>query len=164
MPDAFRLISEYFWLACLAVTWFNARRAGNALDRFAELSDDQRQEAKGIVRRFALLATLPWLIVGAGQILGSTPSIWAYFRPQDGNPFVIAWLALVTLLNCALSGWLLLGGGARKVVDLKLAQALGKRHRKPPAVWLVKAYAVGVLAVVPLWIWGVIAMNAPIPR
>jgi hypothetical protein len=63
-----------------------------------------------------------------------------------------------------LSGWLLLGGGARKVVDLKLAQALGKRHRKPPAVWLVKAYAVGVLAVVPLWIWGVIAMNAPIPR
>jgi nitrate reductase NapE component len=162
MPEPFRLISEYFWIACLGVTWFNAERAKRRVTERG-LPDDQMREAEVYIRRFALLASLPWIVVGVGQVAGSTPTIWYYFRPQDGNPFVLAWLVLVALLNGALSAWILLGGGARKIVQLGLADVFGRRRLKSPSVLVVKLYAVLSVAIIPAWIWGVLTMNPTIP-
>lgn len=164
MTLPFRLISEYFWLICLGVTWLNDRRANKQLGLLGGPSDARLHEARKYIRSFSVLSSLPWIVVGFGQVLGFTPSIWYYFRPQDGNPFVVAWLVLIVLLTFSVCGWLLLGGGARKVVDLKLVEAFGKSRRGSPTVLAVKLYAVLSLAVIPLWIWGVLTMNAPIPK
>lgn len=164
MPLPFRLISQYFWLICLGVTWLNDRRANARLASMGGLSNASRQEATTCIRWFSVLSSLPWLVVGLGQILGATPTVWDYFRPQDGNPFVLSWLALIVLLAYSISGWILFGGGARKVVDLKLVEAFGRHRFVPPTVLAVKCYAVLSMAIAPVWIWGVQRMDAPLSK
>src|ERR1700749_3021869 len=97
----FDLIGHWFWVACLAINVVNYRRAsGLARQKFA--ADPQHAAtAERLLRRFAALAAVPWLVMGAGVLFGGVPGVWNYFRPQDGDPFVIAWIASAFLLSVA---------------------------------------------------------------
>jgi hypothetical protein len=75
MSLPFRLISEYFWLVCLGVTWLNSRRADKELVLLGGLSDARLHEARVYIRLFAVLGGLPWIVVGFGQVLGFTLSL-----------------------------------------------------------------------------------------
>jgi hypothetical protein len=162
MPAFFRLISEYFWLVALAFGAFNYRRARGT--QMAAASGDQASESEVYLKRFALGANLPWVIMGLGQISGYTPMVWYYFRPQDGNPFVIAWLAVVLIMTCAYSWWVLFAGGAQKVRDLNLMAALGNRSSRPQSLLTIKLFAAFGPLFFPVWVYLVVHVNAPLPK
>src|SRR5690349_2572824 len=125
--DPFHLLSQYFWVVCLAMSAFNyfaARRQAAASSAF---NVSQNEEAARYFRWFSLAAAAPWIVMGLGQLSGFTPTVWYYFRPQDLNPFVIAWLACIFLLALIYAVWVLLLGGARKVHELQLLSAVGMR-------------------------------------
>jgi len=111
-PQVFRLMSTWFWALALIMGGINdaigSRRSVPMLDAPA------RARRAAYLRRIAIGGHLPWLIIGAGQLLGSTPTVWSYFRPQDANPFVIDWLAGYFELAGVSAGWILLGLGAQK--------------------------------------------------
>lgn len=160
-PLFFRLMSTWFWAIALAMGCVNyiigSRRAMPTLDEAA------RAERRSYLRRIAIGMNLPWLIMGAGQLSGATPTVWSYFRPQDGNLFVIAWLVAYFLLACLSAAWVLLGGGAQKVVDLRLMEGLRRGGGTPSVRW-VRIYAVLGLVMLPFWVFMVVHMNAPVPR
>jgi hypothetical protein len=79
--------------------------------------------------------------MGAGQITGATPTVWHYFRPQDGSAYVLVWLGTVFVLSCVFAWWVFLASGARKVVELNLMAALGQHGSKPPPENMVKLFA-----------------------
>ncbi|HVK56448.1 MAG TPA: hypothetical protein VM532_15655 [Burkholderiales bacterium] len=158
MPPFFRLLSEYFWLIALSFSAFNYRKARGAI------ATSQASKGAIYLQRFALCASLPWVVMGLGQILGFTPTIWHYFRPQDGNPFVIAWLAVILVLTCAYAWWVLFAGGAQKVRDLNLMAALGQHSSKPPSLLFVKLFAAFGPLFFPLWLYMVVSMNVPLPK
>jgi len=161
MPDFFHFISKYFWAVALAFSAFNfwiAERSALKAD-----SPESTAEARIYRRRFAITAALPWAIMGLGQSFGSTPTVWHYFRPQDGNVFVIAWLGVAFILACGFAWWVFVGDGAKKVVKYSLLSAVGQRSGKPPSIGTVKLFAAIGVAVVPLWVAGVISMNVQLP-
>lgn len=95
---------------------------------------------------------------------GYTPTVWHYFRPQDGNPFVIAWLTVVLLTTCAYAWWVLFAGGAQKVRDLNLMAAVGQHRSKPQSLLSIKLFAAFGPLFFPIWLYLVVSMNAPLPK
>ena len=162
MPDLFYFISEYFWAIVLAFSAFNYWKADKGA--MAAVPNANAEEARTYLRNFAVAGALPWVIMGVGQVAGATPTVWHYFRPQDGNVFVLAWLAAVFMLSCAFACWVFLANGAKKVVEYNLMAVVGQHRAKPPSEMMVKFFAVLVVLMFPIWVYGVIVMNAPIPR
>ncbi len=162
MPIYFRLLSEYFWLIVLGFAVFNYRKARGAI--LTSEPTGQVGEAEIYLKRFVLYANLPWVVMGLGQILGYTPTVWYYFRPQDGNPFVIAWLAVAFVTSCAYAWWVLFAGGAQKVRDLKLMAFFGQRSSKPQSLLSIKLLAAIGPLFFPVWVYMVVSMNAPLPK
>lgn len=161
--NPFGLIGHWFWIVFLLVGLANYRRASaQARERFA--ADPQRAEhAQRLLRQFALLMALPWLLMGAGIVVGGVPDIWHYFRPQDGHPWVLAWFATVAALQLAFTVWVFVSDGATTMVDYGLTGLLGNR-RSPATARGIRWIAAGGPLFMALWLWLVVTMNAPLPH
>ena len=90
-PPFFR----HAWLMFVAVTVANAlilkfRSRGYIRER-PELAAGYTRLFRGVL----FWGNLPWLVMGIGIELGGVPGIFSYFRPRDGNPYVLAWFAAV---------------------------------------------------------------------
>lgn len=162
MPDFFRLINEYFWVIALGFALFNFWKADR--DTTGAVGPDKARQARSYLRNFALASALPWVIMGAGQITGATPTVWHYFRPQDGNVFVLVWLATVFALSCAFACWVFLASGAKKVVEFNLMAVLGQHGDKPPSENMIKFFAALGVLIFPVWVYLAVSMNAPLPQ
>ena len=53
--------------------------------------------------------------MGVGCTIGGVPSLWYYFRPRDGNPFVLAWWLSVLILYVLTVYWIFFNKGAEKL-------------------------------------------------
>ena len=157
----FNLIFEYFWVMALGTTIFNYYHGKRS--RKPPTSEIEAQEAERYLFRGFLLMALPWVLMGVGQLTGSTPTVLDYFRPLDGNPFVIAWVALVFAVSYLLAGWVLFAGGAEKVRDLNLLSVAGLSGHKPPTLQAVKAIAAIGIILPPVWLLMVIAADTTVP-
>ena len=160
MPSFFRLISEYFWLIALAFGVVNYVRARKLL---AARSDPGVDEACDYLRVFTVGLNLPWVVMGAGKLLGYTPTVWYYFRPQDRNPFVIAWLVVIFLLTLGNALWVF-AGGAEKIRDLNLMAAFGQNASKPPSLTAIKLFSLFGVLFFPVWVYIAVSMDAPLPK
>jgi len=159
VPPPIRLVFEYFWVVALAVTamnYFKARRALNA----ASLSPDGAADGQRYLRTFVLMSAIPWVIMGLGQQRGSTPTVLHYFRPQDGNPFVFAWIAAIFLQACVHAWWVLFADGAAKIEALGLWPAFG--FGTPPT-WVIKLLAGAGPFLLLLWAGLLSMMNVQLP-
>ena len=161
MPNFFRYLSEYVWLVALCISAFNYRRARRAI--LASTGAGRVREAESYMRRFAIGANLPWVVMGLGQISGYTPTVWYYFRPQDGNPFVITWFAITFLTACVYAWWVLLAGGAEKVRDLNLMAVFGRRGNNLRSLAAIKLLAASAILLMPVWVYLVVSANVQLP-
>ncbi len=159
--NPFHFISRYFWAISLAFSCFNYLAATRRLNATADA--ERIRLGQHYLRWFAISGTVPWLVMGVGQIVGATPTVWYYFRPQDRNPFVIAWLASLFLLSVFFAIWVFAADGARKTRELELLSAIGMRSRKPMSEFFIKLFAAIGPAFVLLWALLVVSMNAQIP-
>jgi hypothetical protein len=164
MPEIFTLISRYFWLIALAFSAFNYLRARGDFLRSEAVEQATSGEHALYLKRFAFGGALPWVVMGVGQLTGTAPTVWHYFRPQDGNPFVLAWLAVCFAVTCIYAWWVLAAGGAQKVRDFNLLAAMGQRSSKPPSLFSVKALAAIGPLFFPVWVFLAISLNAPLPK
>src|SRR6266850_4908288 len=149
----FDLVGRHFWLICLAISGYQYYMIGRgAASEMQAQGSDRDAEATRYKRLVIGASTLPWLVMGVGQLTGSTSSVWEYFRPQDMNPFVLAFVGSVFLLSIALLYWVFFMEGSTKAVELKLMQAHGPFGSKPLPERQVKLFAaVGPIFVI-LWI------------
>jgi hypothetical protein len=111
MPEMMR----HMWMLFVAVTAANAlgvwRRSRSVIAARPEKADGYQQLIRGVL----FWGNLPWLVMGLGIELGAVDSVFAYFRPMNGNPYVLAWFVVV------ISEWLL---GAYWIVTRRGAEFL----------------------------------------
>ncbi|MDD5335942.1 MAG: hypothetical protein PHS32_19585 [Rhodoferax sp.] len=162
MPDIFNFVSRNFWLLALGFALFNFVVAHRAASR--QSTEASVLEAVAYVRKFALASAIPWVIMGVGQLSGATPTVWQYFRPQDGSPFVLAWLASIFVLSCVFAWWALFANGAEVVAKYNLMTVLGQRGTKISSVRSIKLFALLGVLVFPVWVYMAVSMNVPLPR
>lgn len=114
--NIFGLISKYFWIIFIVITLANAItmkiRAKKRIEADPSLKLGYDMIFKGIIT----WGNIPWVIMGAGIITGRVPTIFHYFRPQDGNPFVIAFYISVFLIWILGTYWLFVKNGAEMLV------------------------------------------------
>lgn len=154
----FELVGKYFWLICLLFCGPNyltaMRNMGSTLDA----------EGRRLMKLFALGGALPWLVMGWGQLFGGVPSVFHFFRPQDKDPFVLAWVGTVFILTVWFAAFVFFANGARKVREYGLMAALGRKSRKPPSIGIIKVQAfIGPFFSI-FWICLTTGMNIPLPK
>lgn len=162
MPDFFNLLPQYFWLIALGFAAFNYRRADQVA--LTAIEPEKVVEARAYLRNFAVAAALPWVVMGVGQLTGFAPTVWHYFRPQDGNVFVLAWLAVIFALSCLFAWWVFMADGARKTVEFNLMAALGQQGSKPPSQRMIKLFAALGVVMFPVWVYMAMSMDTPLPK
>ncbi len=155
MPEIF---SKWFWLLAIGVTFLNGGifwvQSRKEVKESPELEDGYRTLIKG----FVMWTNIPWVVMGIGCLVGGVPSVFHYFRPRDGNLWVLAFFASVVLLWLLGTFWLFFRGGAEM-----LAKHPGFFHppvRNPRLIklfWFV-CLAGGVLGVVVM-----VTLDIPLP-
>ena len=163
----FQLVGRYFWLVCIVITLVNYRKALGQAPAVG-VGPDGRGPDAGLralyLRRAALFGVLPWIVMGAGILAGGVRDVWAYFRPQDADPWVLAWFATLLALALANAAWVFLADGARKVRQYDLF-AMGRRPGgKPMPELLIKALAALGPFWILVWMFVVSTMNVPLPH
>jgi hypothetical protein len=100
-----------------------------------------------LIRGFVFWGTIPWVVMGAGVLFGGVDSVDAYFRPRDGNPYVLAFFGTIFLVWILATYWLFFRGGAEMLVEYRAF--FGKDLKSPVYVklfWLL-CLAGGILGV-----------------
>ena len=115
--ETFALINKWAWAFFILVTLVNAAAFVNRGRRESQANPERREGYRTITRAFVIWCNLPWVVMGVGRVYGGVPSIFSFFRPRDGNPYVIAFFCSVFLLWTLVTYWLILRGGAQKLVD-----------------------------------------------
>lgn len=109
IPKIVLMLPEYFWIIAIAVTCLNAFMIGYFMKKAT--AHDRIKVALGA----AFWLNVPWIVMGFGSTIGGVPSIWHYFKPRDGNPFVLAWWAAILAVYVISSYWIFIGNGAAKL-------------------------------------------------
>lgn len=160
MNPGFELFGHFFWAICLATQALQYLFASRRLARAHAGQPGKAHAAAVYLRRGAIGMAVPWLIMGCGELGGGSSGVWAYFRPQDGNPFVLAWLASLMALSLIFCLWVFLADGARKIVELKLS--LNGRPQTSPGK--IRFFAAAGPFWILLWILLVVRMGVPLPK
>lgn len=104
------------WVLLILVTVFNAfylkARSQKIIARQPELQEGYDQLFKG----YLIYLNIPWIVMGIGVLFGSVPGVFGFFRPRDGNIFVLAFHAIVVILWILCVWWIYFNGGAEFLV------------------------------------------------
>lgn len=142
------LLSRWFWVLFVFATISNAvlwwRRGAPYRREHPELEPGYRTLVRGLL----VWGDLPWLVMGAGILVGRVPSIFSYFNIPAGGPWVGAFHGSLILVWALGTYWMLLRGGAETFVR---HPGLLNRPIDDPVVikgaWLLSV-SVGILAVI----------------
>jgi hypothetical protein len=169
--NLFNIVGRYFWLLCLALSAYQYVAGVRSLASRDPTDPRASAEAIALRRRFVILSDLPWVVMGWGILAGGVPNVY-FFRPQDRNPYVLAWFASIFVIVLYFAFWVFFRGGAEKVVLLQPVEI--KWHRTgfrgttrgtvELTVGRVKLFA----AIGPIWIafctYVMSVMDAPLPK
>jgi hypothetical protein len=160
----FESIGRYFWVLCLGITAINYVIGTRTQPHESRHSDALNDEASSLRLRLALGLALPWATMGVGILIGGVPNVWYFFRPQDGNPFVLGWFACLFLIALSFSYWVFIRGGAETIIRLRLYTVLGRAGSSQWTAGRIKFFA----AFGPCWLafcmYVMSRMNVPVPR
>jgi hypothetical protein len=168
----FNILGRYFWALGLCVTAYHYVVSTRALAS-RDPTDIRASPAAIALRRwFAVASALPWVVMGWAILIGGVPNIWYFFRPQDRNPYVLAWFAALFILAFGFAFWVFFLEGAEKVVVLRPVEfkwyRTGFKGTTQGTVELTVGRVKLFAAIGPLWIaawtWLVTWMDAPVPK
>jgi hypothetical protein len=112
----FGLLSKHFWIMFIVVTFANAIIMKIRAKKHIERDPSLKVGYDTIFKGFLIWGNIPWVVIGTGILTGSVPTIWHYFKPQDGNPYVIAFFISIFTVWLLGSYWLFVKNGAEMLV------------------------------------------------
>jgi hypothetical protein len=86
--EVFRYISKWFWALCILVTFINGAIYRFRAQKHIKLNPDLEEGYQKIIKGFLTWGNIPWLVMGIGCTFGGIQSVWEYFNPKDGNPYM----------------------------------------------------------------------------
>jgi hypothetical protein len=154
----FEIVSRYFWVIAIIVTCINIVSLKMRSRRHIKANPELAEGYAVLIRGYLLWMNVPWIVMGIGCTIGGIPAVWYFFRPRDGNPYVLAWFASVFLLWVLGTHWLFFKGGAEMLV--KHPGIFSTDIKRPSLVkllWLASLFG-GVIGAVMMW-----TVDIPLP-
>lgn len=170
--NPFNILGRYFWLLCLGVSAYQYVVGMRSLASKDPTDPRASAEAIALRRWIFVVSDLPWVVMGWAILSGGVPNMWYFFRPQDRNPYVLAWFAMLFLISFCFAFWVFFRGGAKKVVMLQPVEfkwyRTGFRGSSQGTVELTASRVKLFAAIGPIWIaaWILLVsfMDAPLPK
>lgn len=132
-------LEKSFWLLMIL---FSYPRTPREIRNLAREQPEFGMEHSDLRRSLFLWKSLPWAIMGAGILSGAVPDLLHYFRPQDANPFVLAFLGSL-LLTWAVALYWVFHGGAEKLARHQLVSVSPIGGGRPFSADQIKTWLVG---------------------
>src|SRR5437867_2948756 len=92
--SVFEIMSRYFWAIAIFVTCVNVVSLKRRSRRHIEANPELAKGYATLIRGYLLWMNIPWVVMGLGCTIGGIPAVWYFFRPRDGNPYVLAWFRI----------------------------------------------------------------------
>ena len=114
LPTPFIIFARFFWLISIIVNFLNVLRwwtvSKKVLVEHPELAGEYGRLMKG----WLFWGNIPWVVMGVGCMFDGL-IVFDYFRPRDGNPFVMAWFCVIFVLWILGFRWIVLANGAEQL-------------------------------------------------
>ena len=103
-------LERSFWLLMIM---FSYPRSPREIRDLARVHPEIGLEHSRLRRSMFWWRSIPWFIMGAGFLSSATPSFRDYLRPQDMNPFVLAFIGSLVVTRVAAVYWVFHGGAEK---------------------------------------------------
>lgn len=164
--NTFSFSSQHFGALCVALVLMNSALWWLLAQRDWQKDPSRREGEQKLLAGFTAALSLPFLIMEAGTGLQEKFTVWHFFRPQDGNAFVLLyfgyWFAFA--FGLAIWAWFFGGAGfiARNARVFRWFRLTG-----PPVPWqpderFIKALALGLPVFYALATAALVTMDAPV--
>jgi len=147
-PFLFIVVTKWFWATCIVVTFINAAIFRVRANQNISANPDLRQGYRTLVVGFVTWGNLPWVVMGIGSVFGGVPSVFNYFRPRDGNPFVLSFLASVVLVWVLGTYWIVFRDGAEMLVKYPGLLNINLKSRRAVMIYWFLSLAGGLVGIV----------------
>lgn len=107
-PFAYR----YLWTFFLGMGVINSILGWRSLLTHIKNNEVLKAKYRYLFIQYAIWINLPWLVMGAGILLGGAGGVFDFLVPSSGNFVVVTWWVLFLLMNFILAGWIFFAGGA----------------------------------------------------
>jgi hypothetical protein len=151
----FEFLEKWSWAAFILVTFLNAATFALRGRRQIQVHPELRDGYSSIIRGFVTWGNLPWVVMGIGCVYGGVPSVFSFFRPRDGDPYVLAFFCSVFLVWALGTYWLLCLGGAQKLVDHPGLLNIEIKSPRGVLVYWFLSLAGGIVATVWMFVYDV---------
>ena len=149
--EPFTLIAKNFWVIAILATSINFLIFKDKAKDYVKQNPDLSVDYEKLFKHYFFWFNIPWIIMGIGIVTSGVPDISGYFRPQDGNPFVLVWYISIFSLWAVGTYWLIFKGGAEMLI--KCPGALRGNVTSPlfiKVLWLICIFW-GIAAVIFLY-------------
>jgi hypothetical protein len=103
-----------FMLISAVLNAYSLKRGARTLiAEHPELGEGYKKLFKG----YLFFISLPLIVMGAGILSGSVHSVFDYFRPRGGNPYVLLFHAVIIFIYLLAVYWIYFGSGAEFLVN-----------------------------------------------
>ena len=123
------------WILFILVTVFNAFYLKARSKKFIDKQPDLQEGYDQLFKGYLIYLNIPWIVMGIGILFGGVPSVYSFFRPRDGNIFVLAFHATVVILWMLSIWWFYFNGGAEFLIKYS-----GVFNRDIQSPMLLKTY------------------------
>lgn len=149
----FEFLARYFWIAGIVTAFINITIFRFRAKKHFEQEPQLKDEYTKLLNRYLFWLSLPWVVMGIGIVFGGVPTLFHYFRPQDGNPFVLAWFATIFLIWVLGTYWLFFKNGAETLQTYHILTKSSLMARSPLLMkiyWLLCLVG-GIIGVSMMW-------------
>jgi len=162
MPSIIEFAFKNFWLLAIIITLINAYyfkvRSRSLVRDNPDLKDDYNKVFWGTI----VFLGIPWLVMGIGMTIGGIPTVFHFFRPRDGNPYVIAFHLNIIIIWILSIIWIYFKDGANFWV--KYITPLGRQTLFTGSVlgvkiWFALSLLGGIAGMAMMWL-----INIPVPN
>lgn len=164
-PNSISFVSNWMWAIAIAFVLINvAVWWGTAVPSWRRDPSRKRGDQK-LLLGFAVVLSLPFLIMGAGAMSKDRLTVWHFFRPQDGNPYVLSFFVYLFSFALIFAIWVWFFGGAKfmswHVGVFRGLRVTGRSIPLEVGEWTVKAFSLVLLVVYALATMFMMEMEMP---
>ncbi len=126
--EVYSIAGRYIWALIIIYSYFNISAPKPLLETW-ENDEKIIDEYKSLRKNILLTINIPWIIMGLGILSGDVPSVWRFFGPSNGDPFILLFFISAALVWIGALYWTFMSNGAEKVAKYQLFSLIfiGKR-------------------------------------
>jgi len=143
--------TDFFWLLAIIVTSIPVLGAKQASKYYVRQDPSLTAGYRRLFCRYLIWMNIPWVVMGTGMIIGKVPSLWHFFKPRDGNPYVLAWFGSLIVLMVAITYWIFFRGGAEILIKHHGVLSISTSNPMVIKLFWLMFLSVGLLVIVMTW-------------